>query len=221
MRLWVGVLGLVLLAPGALFWGWIWTSDPVRPADVRFAFRRLATVPLSQAGGTADTAVTIPSDPSWRRIIRNWGDPGYIVGAVSRGPNHHMYCLKDLSVRVQARAGDKPVGLEPAEYAPYGYSADCSPAGLRFRAAPGTVVTIRLAAAGRSDLAADLIVEPYWTVGTKDHLVGISIEKDLHLRAIANALGGAGIIAISFAFLPFARRRRSRGGGARIADTGS
>ena len=32
-----------------------------------------------------------------------WGDPGYFIGAVSPGPKHYMYCLKDLSVLVEAK----------------------------------------------------------------------------------------------------------------------
>jgi hypothetical protein len=214
-RLWVGALGLVLLVPAARYWTWILLSDPVRPADARLAFRRFATAPLGEAerAGGVDIRVSIPDDPSWRRVVRDWGDPGYIVAAVSSGPGQYIYCLKDLDVRVQAKAGDKPVSLEPVQYAPYGYSADCRPAGLRFRAAPGTVVDIRIVVTGSSHSTADLVVEPYWTVGAKDHLVGISIEEDLHLRAIANMLGAAGIIMILFAALPLTRRwRGSRGG---------
>ena len=206
--LWVGVLGLALLAPAALYWAWIWISDPVQPADALVAFRRLAGVPLSQAESHrgAEITATIPSDASWRRIVRHWGDPGYIIGAASPGSRHYMYCLKDLSVHVQARIGDKPVDLETAEYAPYGYSLDCRPAGLRFRAPQGAVVQIRFETAGHSHQAADLVVEPYWTAGTKDRLVGISIQEDLHVRALATALGVAGIIAISVAAFLFSHR---------------
>jgi hypothetical protein len=207
-RSWAGVLGLVLLAPAAVYWTWLWISDPVRPADVRLAFERLATVSLNQAQseGTLNLTATTPNDASWRRIIRNWGNPGYIIGVVSPGPSHYMYCLKDFDVRVQVRIGDELASLKTAEYAPYGYSVDCTPAGLQFRARPGTAVQIHLEAALHSHRPVDLIVEPYWTVGTKDRLVGISIQEDLHLRALANASGIAGIIAISFAALLLSRR---------------
>jgi hypothetical protein len=207
-HLWVGALGLVLLAPTALYWVWIWVSDPVRPADARVAFERLATVPVNQVErqGAVDLTVTIRSDASWIRIIRNWGDPGYIVAAVSPGARHYMYCLQDIEVRVQARIGDKPANVESAEFAPYGYSETCRPAGLKFGAPPGAVVQIHIEATGHSRQPADLIVEPYWTMGTKDRLVGIYIAEDLHLQALANALGVAGIITISFAALLFLRR---------------
>lgn len=210
--LWAGVLGLVLLVPAALYWAWLWDADPVRPADEQFAFARLATVPLGQGeGGEAvELTVAIPNSASWRRILRNWGDPGYIIGAVPPGPRRHMYCLKDLGVNVEVAIGNNPATLKTAEYAPYGYSIDCAPAGLQFRAAPGAVVHIHLEVARPSPRPEDLIVEPYWTVGTKDHLVGISIQEDLHLRALANALAVAGVIAILIATLLFARRPRTR-----------
>ena len=85
--LWVGLLGTALLAPAALYWAWIWISDPVRPDDVEAAFQRLATVPLSAAAPAqgVELSVTIPNNASWRRIVRNWGDPGYFIGAVSPG----------------------------------------------------------------------------------------------------------------------------------------
>jgi hypothetical protein len=205
--LWVGLLGLALLIPAALYWAWIWINDPVRPADTRPAFQRLAEVPISQAvgdGGVEITA-TIPSDASWRRVIRNWGDPGYIIGAVAPGPRQYMYCLKDLGVRVEARIGDQPVDLETADV-PYGYSTDCRPVGLSFRAPPGSVVKIHVTVTRLPRQAADLVVEPHWTIGTKDRLVGIGIEEQLHLRALTTALGVAGIIAIAFAVFLFSHR---------------
>lgn len=206
--LWVGMLGVALLVPTALYWAWVWISDPVRPADARVAFERLARVPLSQAEGdrVVDLTAAMPSDASWRRITRSWGDPGYFIGAVSPGPRHYVYCLENLGIHVQARIGDRPISLETAEYAPYGYSLDCRPAGLQFRAPQGAVVQIRFEAAGYSHRTADLVVEPYWTVGTKDHLVGMSIEHDLHLQAVTTALGIAGIIAISIAAFLFSHR---------------
>jgi hypothetical protein len=203
----VGLLGVVLLTPGMLYWAWIWFSDPVRPADIRAAFQRLATVPFSQAASDrgVEVAARIPDDASWRRVIRNWGDPGYFIGAVSPGSRHYIYCLKDLAVRVKARIGDQPLSLEPAD-APYGYSFNCSPAGLLFRAPPGAVVQIRIDAAGLPREPIDLVVERYWTGGTKDRLVGVYIQEDLHVRFLATVLGIAGIVVISVAAWLFSHR---------------
>src|ERR1035438_3068989 len=211
--LWVGLLGTALLAPAALYWAWIWISDPVRPDDVEAAFQRLATVPLSAAAPAqgVDLSVTIPNNASWRRIVRNWGDPGYFIGAVSPGSRRYMYCLRDLGVRVGASLGSQAVDLETAQV-PYGYSVDCSPAGLVFRAPPGAVVQIHLVGAHQPLQEANLVVEPHWTVGTKDRLVGIGIDQQLHLRALATVLGIAGIIAISFAAFLLTHRNLQLGG---------
>ncbi|HEY9072633.1 MAG TPA: hypothetical protein VIN67_00750, partial [Desulfobaccales bacterium] len=156
---WIGLLGVALLVPGTLYWAWIWISDPVRPADTRSAFQALIEVPLSQAlgeGGLEITA-TIPSDASWRRVIRNWGDPGYFIGAVLPGRTDYMYCLNDLGARVEAQVGDRPVDLYTADV-PYGYSTDCRPAGLSFRVDTGSVVKIHVTVASLPRQAADLVV---------------------------------------------------------------
>ena len=205
--LWIALLGVALLLPGALYWVWSWISDPVRASDTRSAFQRLAEVRLSEAVGDrgVEITATIPSDASWRRVIRNWGDPGYFIGAVLPGPSHYMYCLRDLGARVEARIGDQLVNLETADV-PYGYSTDCRPAGLSFRAPPGSVVRIHVTVARLPRQASDLVVEPYWTVGTKDRLVGIGIEEQLHLRALTTALGVAGIITILIAAFLFSHR---------------
>ena len=57
-----------------------------------------------------------------------------------------MYCLGDLGVRVWASLGGQAVILAAAQV-PYGFSVDCSPAGLVFRAPPGAVVQIHLVVA--------------------------------------------------------------------------
>ena len=204
---WLGLLGMTLFVPGALYWTWIWISGPLQLTDAIEAFRRLASVPLSSVGGGRGLEVTvaIPNDAPRRRILRSWGDPGYFIGAVSPGPRRRAFCLKDLGVEVKAGIGDQPLHLEDAD-APYGYSHDCQPEGLLFRAPPGSTVKIRFVTVGQPIQAADLIVEPHWTVGTKDRLVGINIEEQLHLRALAAALCVCGIIIISIAAVLFRHR---------------
>lgn len=203
--LWLSLVGVALLVPAALYWLWIWIADPVRSADTQTAFRRLAEVRLSEAAGDrgVEITVTIPSDASWRRVLRNWGDPSYFIGAVLPRPRTYMYCLEDLGARVEARIGDQPVDLETA-YVPYGYSSDCQPAGLSFQAPLGSVVKIHVTVARLPSQAADLVVEPYWTGGTKDRLVGTALEEDL--RKIATALGVAGIVTILIAAFLFSHR---------------
>jgi hypothetical protein len=205
--LWLGLLGVALLAPAAVYWSWIWVSDPVRPADERSAFQRLASVPLSQAASDVGVEITavIPDDPSWKRVIHNWGDPGFFIGAVLPGSSQRIYCLRDLGTRVEARIGVNPLDLEAAD-APYGYSADCPHAGLSFRAPPGSLVRIHVTVASLPPQWPVLVVEPHWTVGTKDRLVGIAIDRQLHLQAVTTALGVAGIATILLAAYLFSHR---------------
>ena len=80
--LWITFAGVALLLPGAWYWAEIWISDPVTSADARTAFQRLAEVRLSGkvGGGGVEITVTTPSNASWKRVVRNWGDPGYFIG---------------------------------------------------------------------------------------------------------------------------------------------
>jgi hypothetical protein len=208
--LWIALLGVALLFPGARYWVDVWISDPVRPADGPIAFQRLAEIPLSEAvrDRGVEFTVAIPSDAAWRRVIRWWGDPGYFIGIVSPGPKSRVDSLQELGAHAEARIGGQPVPLETA-FAPYGYSTDGRPAGLSFQAPPGAVVRIHVTVAKLPVPASDLVVEPHWTVGTKDHLVGIAIEKQLHLRALATASVVTGVITILIAAFLFSRRGRS------------
>jgi hypothetical protein len=208
---WVGLLGAALLLPAALYWGWIWLADPVRPADERRAFQRLASVPLSQAaaGLGAEIEVTIPSDTSWLRVLRNWGDPGYFIGAETNGSRDFAYCLQDLEARVEARIGDTLLDIEKA-YAPYGFSAGCEMPGFSFRAPPGSVVRIHVTVAKLPSQPVELIVRPHWTHGTKDRLVGLAIEQQFHVCELTIALGVAGIITILIAAYLFAHRPKQK-----------
>jgi hypothetical protein len=205
--LWVGTLGMALLLPAVLYWGRVWISDPVRTPDAHTAFQRLASVPISQAERDAGTEITavIPNDVSWRRIIRDWGDPGYFIGAVAPDRTDYIYCLQGLGAKVEATIGDRPLALEPA-FVPYLYSVDCPPAhaGLMFRAPPGAVVKIHVTVIGQHHQLADLVVQPYWRGEAKDRLVGVYMRDDL--QPIVNKLGLGGLITIAVAVLLFLRR---------------
>ena len=208
-HLWVAMFGLLLLAPAVWYWVWIWIADPVRPSDVYVAFARLAEVSLKQVenDGSSHLTITIPDNSVWRRIRHNWGDPGYIILASPPGQKHQLYCLNDLGLGVDVEENGRPINLETAEYPPYGYSANCKPAGLQFRAPPGATLRINIIAKDRFTGVANLIIEPYWTANTKDHLVGVSFQADLHIRTVVNTLAVVGLATISLtALLLFLRR---------------
>ena len=206
---WTFALGLALLVPGAWYWFWLVFCDPVRPSDERSAFERLAVVPLGQVqrDKRVEVTVVIPDNASWRRVIRNWGDPGYFIGTVSPGPKQYSYCLSDLGVHTRATSGGRPLVLEPVD-APYGYAINCKHAGVLFRAPPAARVKIEIEGDSRPEYPVDLVVEPHWTGVTKDHLVGLSILESLHVQTLATALVISGALALTAAAISFKRRQR-------------
>lgn len=208
-QLWLFAFGFLLLLPAIWYWAWVWISKPVRPEDLRTAFKRLVAVPLRrvQKERWLNLTVTIPDDAAWRRIRRHWGDPGYIITAVAPEPKNYLYCLKDLGINVQAMLDREPLSLQTAIHPPYGYSIDCKPAGLVFRAPPGVTIQIHFDVQDGPLRDIDLVVQPYWTVGTKDHLAGISLEQELHIKTVINIIAAAGIITILSAVVLFRRNR--------------
>lgn len=189
---------------------WIFRAYPLHAGDAAAAFQRLAEVPLDQleSQGLQDVVVTAPSSAVWKRIRRTWGDPGYIIAVVSPGPRQYLFCLEKLDLRISVALDSQQLELRTAEYPPYGYSANCKPVGLQFRAPEGATVRIRVAGGlGQVPRPANLVVEPYWTTGAKDHLVGVAIEEQSHLRAVAafSAVVGAAMLACGLWL--FARRR--------------
>jgi hypothetical protein len=205
-QLWLGAFGLLLVSAAL----WISKSYPLHREDVSIAFARLAEVPLNQVEGqgSVDLTLSTPNNAAWTRIRDSWGDPGYIVAAVSPGSRRDMYCLQKLDLNIRVTIGAHEVSLGTAEYPPYGYSADCKPVGVQFRAPAGAMVRIQVAGQrGRFNCPADLIIEPYWTVGTKDHLVGAALEQQFHLRTVASFLALAGGATLVGALWLFVRRR--------------
>jgi hypothetical protein len=167
-----------------------------------------SSVPIDQAereGGT-EIIATIPNSVSWRRVIREWGDPGFFIGAVPQNGFETVYCLQGLGAKVEATIGDRPLALEPA-FPPYLYTADCSSGqfGLMFRAPPGAVVKIHVTAINPNNNLANLIVEPSWS-NTKDRIVGLDLHEDLLHFVSKLAVGG--LIAIAIAVLLYLRRPR-------------
>src|SRR3982074_2486759 len=78
----VAVAGLLLLIPGTL-------SVPSMMFGLKSGDDQVALTPLASVGldriGTAPliTKLVIPDTPQWRRIRRVWGEPAFIISAVS------------------------------------------------------------------------------------------------------------------------------------------
>lgn len=210
LPLWLAALGILFLLP--IIWRWI--SAPLKLGKEQVAFANFARASLRDVTPqrAVDLSVTIPDNALWKKIIREWGDPGYLIAAVS--PERKlMYCFDRIGLSIQAAIHGKRILLEPASEPLYGYSTECEADGLKFRVRPGTTVNIHVSANGSRDTPpGDLIVTGYWTAKTKDHLVGLAIDRELRPLQNLSAIGGAAMLA--FAAWLFVRRR----GYPRIAD---
>jgi hypothetical protein len=198
----VAVVALGLLLPSV----WYLSSDSLRRGEEQAAFERVATVPLNQVEslGSLDLTVKVPDDADRRRIRRFWGDPGYLIAAVS--DRKHIYCFERLGLTIQARVLADKIALEAAKEPLYGYSAECQSDGLKFRAPPGATLQLHVVAEGDRDLpSGNLIVTGYWTGETKDRIVGMDLDDDLRKLSRLIAISG-GVMLVCAAWL-FARQR--------------
>src|SRR5580700_3175943 len=167
----VGVVGLLLFLPavGLL----VATLHDLTPEDVKVAQTPIATVPLDQVGIQRSTAVTvfIPNSAQWKRIRRDWGEPDFVVSAVSSERPLWAYCLADLGMRIEVFQQGKPIPVQGSDPG-YGYSTDCERGSLRFRASPGDELQVVISRSGQRPLpAGKLAVAGTWFY-EKDKIVG-------------------------------------------------
>lgn len=205
LHVWLAMLGLLLLMPA------VWSSvfHPLRLGEEQAAFESLGAVSLNtiEMQGSCNLSVTAPNNSVWERIRRAWGDPGYIIAAVSSG-GKHMYCFDRLGLHIQAAIGSEPIALEAATEPLYGYSAECGADGLKFRVPPGATVNVHITRQVPRDMPpGSLVVTGYWTGETKDRLVGLMLDEDL--RKILNLLAVGGFALVLSAAWLFLRRRQS------------
>jgi hypothetical protein len=163
------VIGALLVIPQI----WSFTKTSLRPGDETIAFTPLYRIGLENLDSGATFSVTIPNNEAWRRIRRVWTDPGYVIAPVS--PDlERMYCLDTWEIEVQATVDGRPLPTQMANSPPYGFSASCSPVGVKFDATPGSRVEIRIDKRKRG-LASpgDLVVTSYWMDGTKDNVLAL------------------------------------------------
>lgn len=191
------VIGVVLVLPFVFAAG----KKPVNEALAEQPFK---TIPLDTlAPGVHAISVRIPDSAEWTNIRKQWGDPGYIVAVSSSSKSKYLRCIsqQQLSVSLQDFAG-RPVTTQAAEGAPYGYSSECSRPGVRFEAAPGSVVTLQVnRSADLGDTSDDLIVAPFWDSGVKDHMVGGLLDQDLAPVFNISAVVGAVLMVASLLLL--------------------
>lgn len=175
----LGGVGVLLIIPGLWFFPHYWHS--LNSQDAEVALKPLITIPLDRIGTIRPVTLVIPDTPQWRHIRREWGEPDWIIAAVSP-EKWRAYCLPRLGPIIQVMERATPVPLQ-ASYPPYAYSTDCANSCLRFQAAPGTEISVTIFKSDDRPLpSGELIVIGGWLY-TKDKLVGISLDH----RGTANS----------------------------------
>ena len=211
MRRWpIGliVFGGVILIPGGV---WFSTSGTrLRKNDDAIALQPLIRIPLASLHEQPATmTLTIPESAQWTRIRRAWGEPEFVVSA-SEPTGRSVMCLSSLPVRIEmADTNGSAIHLQ-AGPGPYGYSDYCSNSSLRFQAAGGSVLALRITSVGgRPVPAGDVIVVADWW-NTKDKLVGVGLDEDVGFFLKRLSLAGILFIAAGATLLwGYARRRQA------------
>ena len=187
------MFGVVLVLP------FVFSAGKKKPVDEALADQPLKTIPLDTlASGVHTLSVQIPDSAAWTNIRKQWGNPGYIVAVRSSSKLRYLRCLDRQQLSVSLKNAGHPLMTQAAEGAPYGYSAECSHPGVRFEAAPGSVVTGQINRSG--DLGStsdDLIVAPFWDSGVKDHIMGSLLAQDLASIFNISAVVGAVLLVAS------------------------
>jgi hypothetical protein len=207
VELWFAIVGLIVVAPGV---AWLF-SFRLNGDDVGAAFTRLAQIPLEhvERARSAVVMVTVPDSVQWQRVRRAWGDPGYILAAVSPPQRNLVYCFEGLGIEAEVMRGGARIPLEVASVPPYGFSTECQVNGLKFRVSPGSELTIRVWETSQRPLpVGELILMSYWDGRTKDRIVGVMLDEDL--GKVLRITSGIGLILILSAAALVARNVSSR-----------
>ena len=171
------VLGGVILIPGGV---WFSTSRArLTKNDDAIALQPLIRIPLASLHEQPLTAMlTIPNSALWARIRRVWGEPEFVISA-NEPTGWTMMCLSSMPVRIEVVNTNGIAIRLQAGPGPYGYSDYCSGSSLRFQAAGGSVLTLKITKVEvRPVPAGDVIVVADWW-NTKDKLVGVALDEEI------------------------------------------
>lgn len=196
----LAAVGALILAPSALFLHS--ALNQMQAREIVVALAPLARRPLAElrAGQGIVLKVTVPDTAQWRSIRKSWGEPRYLISAISPD-GRRAYCLPDLGATVSANSSRGAVSL--VSTGP-GYAQNCNceapgaaQAALAFHASPGDEVVITARAAGAHALpAGELVVICAWD-NVKDKLVGAALERELKMPAAAASTAGVLLIALA------------------------
>ena len=199
----LGVIGLLIFLTGAVLL--VSTMHGLNPDDEIAALTPVASIPLEEVAQqplTTVTAVT-PNTAQWKRIRRAWGEPAFVVSAVSTA-RHFAYCIGDLELGVEVNEDGHSLPLEFSGPA-YDYSSDCTRSSVQFRAAPGAEIRVAVSRSGQRPMPSGRLIVEAYSVYTKDKIVGDLLAKDIRLPAVIASISGLALVA----FAAYLQRRRA------------
>jgi len=158
--LWLNCVGGFLLLPGIV---WLATSGTrLTDDEVSTAFQPLSRIDLERlAHGPLSVAFTIPNTARWAKIRKVWGAPELLIVAIEP-TRRSVLCLLGMPFRIEldAQKGGR-AGLQP-HGGPYGYSTSCETSSLRFEAAPGDELMLKITNTARTVPLGYLLVVSDW-----------------------------------------------------------
>jgi hypothetical protein len=188
------LIALLLILPAAF------TSGVFGPTseDVELATAPVIRLPLDalMRAGSVSVIFEVPAGVQWTRIRNAWGDPDYIVFAVSK-TDGTIVSWSSVGVAVTASIASRPLPVEPAASTPYGYSSSAQDPGVAIRAGPGARVRVDFAVLSPNpESATEIVIQPEWE-GMKDRIVGVALN--LHLRPHIRVASVFGVLLLAVA----------------------
>ena len=134
----LGFLGAVFVSFG------IFPERSLTQPEADIALANISRVNFSRIDdeGSLVLPVKIPNSHTWHRIAEEWGQPEFLIAAVSPVSSFD-YCRPKLNLTFRATVGGATIPLEAA-FAPYSHSTECGKSSLKFSAALGSEVIINI-----------------------------------------------------------------------------
>jgi hypothetical protein len=184
----------------------------LRRADIISGLKPLAEIPLEnmQTLSSVSREIVIPSNGSWARMTRFYGQPKILITAINvplgaAGHGRRTYTDEEVGIRVRVVRAGTEVPLERTNHAPYGHSSEAPSSGWLFQAAAGEHATLVVDAPARTRLPpGEVVAVADWPTG--------AIASDLDGFAVMDVLQWilAAIAAVGVALIVFAGRQSRR-----------
>jgi len=196
------IVGVILALPAAYV-----AQEEIfvlRRADVIRALEPLAVISLAkiQAESRISREISVPSDRSWSRLTKRFGNPKFLIAAVNvpigaDGHDRRVYRSDEVAINLKVLRVGSPVNLESTMDAPYGYSSESASKGLLFAASPGEHLSLAAESlTSGQPPPGDLVVVADWPRGDiVDALDAFSIVDTLRWLLLTSCAIGVALIA--------------------------